>query len=74
MKFVKTDRAWSFSDYKDESGRFLIKNIQTVVKGGVRYALPASDCGWELYDSGEKVGFYKTLKAAKAESERRAEQ
>ena len=71
MKLIKTDKAWSYSDYMDESKRFLFKNVHSIVKDGRTYSLPASKCGWELYDNGQKVGFFNTLKAAKVEAEGR---
>lgn len=71
MKLIKTNEAWSFSGYSDESGRFVFENIHSFEKDGRTYCLPASKCGFELYDNGEKIGFFKTLKAAKAAAENR---
>lgn len=66
MKLVKIDKAWAFSDYKSIDGRYIFKNIHSIVgDDGRSYALPASKCGWELYDNGYLIGFFKTLKAAK---------
>lgn len=66
MKLVKTDKAWSFSDYKSVDGRFLFKNIHSCIESdGRSYSLPPSRCGFELYDNGELIGFFKTLKSAK---------
>ena len=66
MKLVKIDKAWAFSDYKSIDGRYIFKNIHSIVGDDERsYALPASKCGWELYDNSALIGFFKTLKAAK---------
>lgn len=72
MKLKKDGGAWSFANYTDESGRFFFKNIHNFIgKDGCCYCLPASKCGFELYDGGELVGFFRTLKAAKATAESR---
>lgn len=65
MKLKKDNKAWSFANYTDENDRFFFKNIHSVIIDGCPYSLPASKCGFELYDNGELVGFFKTLKAAK---------